>query len=548
MLGRVAGWRPVASQETLALLTSLYFSLMFNGSWWRAFASVTDMDSLHGWTTAAAFFIAITLLQACLLMIPLTHRSTRPVLTLFIVVTAMAAYYMNRYTVYLDADMLRNVLHTEPKEAGELLTAGMFSRLLLTASLPVILLWRVRLVRTGWMRTMLRRCAAMAGAAGIIVLVVGLAFQDVAALMRNHKEMRYLITPGNYVVSLMTVLAGTAKDDGRPRTPVGEDAHSFARAGARPKLLVIVVGETVRAQNWGLNGYARQTTPELAALDVFNFSDVIACGSSTEVSLPCLFSARGRRDYDAADIKHSESLLHVLERAGIRTLWRDNQTGCKGVCDGLAFESFLQADDPDFCDGQRCLDEILLGGLSEKVGEEPRDRVVVLHPLGNHGPSYHSRYPPAFRRFTPACDTSELGDCTQSSIVNAYDNAVLYGDHFLARTIAQLDAMTAFDTAMIYVSDHGESLGEHNLYLHGVPYAIAPAEQLKVPMVWWLSQRWMSSRNVDRSCLRARLSEPASHDNVFSSVLGLMQVRTSAYDPSMDLLSGCTGLATEASF
>src|SRR3546814_945063 len=172
--------------------------------------------------------------------------------------------------------------------------------------------------------------------------------------------------------------------------------------GARPRLLVFVLGETVRAQNWGLDGYLRQTTPQLAAMkDVINFPDVESCGTSTEVSVPCMFSPYGRHDYDAKKIRSHQPLLHVLQRAGVQVLWRDNQSGCKRVCDGLAFESMADATDPALCNGKRCFDEILLSGLQARIRPDGRDRIVVLHMLGNHGPAYYQRYPPAFRRFTP---------------------------------------------------------------------------------------------------------------------------------------------------
>ena len=253
-----------------------------------------------------------------------------------------------------------------------------------------------------------------------------------------------------------------------------------------------------------------------------------------------MFSVQGRRHYDKQAIKRSESLLHVLEHAGIATLWRDNQTGCKGVCEQLAFESFLDAQIPEYCDKQRCLDEVLLHDLKQQVDMRSGDQVVVLHQLGNHGPSYFSRYPAAFKRFIPVCQTPQLGDCSQAEIRNAYDNAILYTDHFLGATIAFLQAQTSRDTAMIYVSDHGESLGENNLYLHGVPYRIAPDTQLKVPMVMWLSSGLVADRGIDTQCLRKTLATPASHDNLFSSVLGLMQVRTETYDRNQDLFAPCT--------
>jgi lipid A ethanolaminephosphotransferase len=248
------------------------------------------------------------------------------------------------------------------------------------------------------------------------------------------------------------------------------------------------------------------------------------------VSLPCLFSPDGRATFDAVRTRRSESLLHVLDHAGVATRWRDNQSGCKGVCAGLPFESTAAA---------HAFDDILLEGLDEAIAAQTGDAVFVLHPLGNHGPAYWRRYPDGFRRFVPDCRTVELGDCTREEIVNAYDNAVLYGDHVVASVIDVLQAQARHDTALLYVSDHGESLGEAGLYLHGLPYAIAPRTQTRVPMVAWLSPGFVDANGLDIACLRRIAGEPASHDNVFDSVLGLMRVATSVYTPRRDLFARC---------
>jgi lipid A ethanolaminephosphotransferase len=229
----------------------------------------------------------------------------------------------------------------------------------------------------------------------------------------------------------------------------------------------------------------------------------------------------------------------VLQRAGVQVLWRDNQSGCKGVCDGLAFDRLADVKDATLCNDERCLDEILIQGLESRIQPSGGDRIVVLHQLGNHGPSYFERYPPRFRKFTPTCESPELGKCSREQIVNAYDNALLYTDHFLAATIGRLKGVQGYDTAMIYVSDHGESLGENGLYLHGLPYAIAPREQMRVPMVMWFSPDFARDNRLDMACLRQRAAKPASHDHLFSSLLGLMGVGTSVYDSSRDLFAGC---------
>jgi lipid A ethanolaminephosphotransferase len=305
-------------------------------------------------------------------------------------------------------------------------------------------------------------------------------------------------------------------------------------------VVVLVVGETARAANWGLDGYARQTTPALARLPVVNFSDVTSCGTNTETSLPCMFAPVGRRDYDEARIRGSESLLHVAARAGVNVTWRDNQSGCKGVCAGLPSESVEAMNAPGLCDGSRCLDEGLLVGLDQKLATARGSQLWVLHMLGNHGPSYFRRYPPAFERFVPACHDDDLQHCSREQIVNAYDNALLYTDHVLASLVAKLQAQAdRVDSVMLYVSDHGESIGESGLFLHGVPYPIAPREQTRVPMVMWLSDGAVRATGVDVACLRQRAEAPAAHDHLFHTVLGLLDVRTALYEPQWDLGARC---------
>lgn len=530
--------------ETLALAASLFFALFCNGPLWAALLQGRPWDAPATWGFAAACLVALVALQWALLLVLLGLRITaKPVLALLLVTTAFASYFMGRYNVYLDPSMLRNVLRTDAKEAGELLGWRLLPHLLLFAGLPLLLLSRVRLHRGRPLPAVLIRLGALLLALLLATGAIWSQFQALSSLMRNQKAVRYLVTPGNYIVSLISVIGADTKSAALPRQSIGTDAQLGPRAkGAKPALLVLVVGETARAANWGLDGYARQTTPELAALPgVINFAQATSCGTNTETSVPCMFSPRGRRDYDEARIRGSQSLLHVLNHAGVNVLWRDNQSGCKGVCEGLPQQVMGAADAPALCDGERCLDEILLQGLAGRLREPPPGpQVLVLHQLGNHGPAYYKRYPPAFRRFTPTCDTADLRACSREQIVNAYDNALLYTDHVLAELIGLLKANAGtVDSALLYVSDHGESLGENGLYLHGVPYAIAPDTQTHVPMIMWLSPGFAQRMGIDGGCLRRRAQLPASHDNLFHTTLGLLDVHTRLYEPEMDITAGC---------
>ena len=534
--------RFAATSDQLVLAAGVFWALAVNRPFFLA--AMRSQSSADGWSWGFVVGLAVILASLNVLLIGLvsTRRSVKPVLALLAVVAAFALHFMQAYGVVLDPSMLRNALRSDVAETRELLSWRMALDLLLYAGLPIALLACVRVQRRPWRRALVSRAVLLGLALATFMSALMWQFQPLSALMRNQKEVRYLVTPANALWSLGSVLAADARGATRPRQPIGLDAApgpSWATR-SKPRLLVIVVGETVRSANWGLNGYARQTTPRLAQLPVLNFTDVTACGTNTETSLPCMFAPVGRRNYDESTIRGSESLLHVLARAGAAVQWRDNQSGCKGVCEGLPTETVNAATAPGLCQGDRCWDEGLLRGLDQRLQEAQGVQVLVLHMLGNHGPSYFRRYPSAFERFTPTCRFDDLGRCTQGEIVNAYDNAVLYTDHVLASLIETLQAnASTVDSAMLFVSDHGESLGEKGLFLHGVPYAIAPREQTQVPMTMWWSDGFGQATGLDRPCMQRRAAEPAQHDHLFHTVLSLLDVKTSLYEAQLDLTRGC---------
>ncbi len=545
--------RPSISTERLIVVASVFWALALNRPFFAAALRAQAPDALTNAVFVGALALMLMALQALLLGLVGTRHTIKPLLALLTLVGALAMHYMQAYGVVIDPSMVRNTLNTDPAETRELMTWSLVLDLLLYAALPIALLFFTHLEVRPWGQRLRARAVLLAGAAGVLVLALLWQFQPLAAMSRNHKEMRYLVTPLNTLWSLGNVLAADARGAARPRQAIGLDAAPGPGWAGRdkPRLVVFVVGETARADSWGLSGYARQTTPQLAQLaqvaPLINFSDVTACGTSTEVSLPCMFAPVGRRQYDEARIRGSESLLHVAARAGVAVHWRDNQSGCKGVCSGLPQDTVSAAIAPGLCDGDRCLDEGLLRGLDERLqtlhGKRGTTQLLVLHMLGNHGPSYWRRYPPAFERFTPVCRQDDLGRCTRDEIVNAYDNALLYTDHVLATLIGTLSAHAGdVDTAMLFVSDHGESLGEKNLFLHGVPYPIAPREQTQVPMVMWWSAGFGRSAGLNPDCLRTRARQPAAHDHLFHTLLALLDVKTSLYEPAFDVTHDCRSL------
>lgn len=552
MAGFRARWhrsRPSLSTEAVVLLASVAFATAYNHAFWRLLFDSTETSGPRTVLLFAALFGIVVCIQFAGLALLLTRRTVRPVLAVLFITTAMACYYMDRYTVFLNKDMLRNILDTDLAEADELLTPELAVHLLLYAVLPMLILAWIRVSARPPRRAVLSRLASVTGALLIAVLLLLTQYRDVGTLLRSHRDARHLVTPTNYLAALYKLGRNALSDPAEPRVPIGLGARRLVPAGdeSKPVLLVLAIGETVRSANFGLSGYARQTTPELSRMDLLVYPRVEACGTSTEVSLPCMFSALGRRRFDEQAIDHQQSLLQLLDRLGYQVVWIDNQSGCKGVCRGLPLEQIPGNADPALCNGERCLDGILESRLAAVANSRKGDLVVVLHMLGNHGPAYSHRYPPAFRRFVPACESLEISHCSTAEIVNAYDNAILYTDHVLADLIRYLQSRTDRDAALVYVSDHGESLGESGIYLHGLPRSIAPKVQREVPMVVWLSPGLERSTRLDPQCLRQGTSAELSHDNLFSSVLGLLQIDTALRDPALDLFSRCRTLAATRS-
>jgi lipid A ethanolaminephosphotransferase len=253
-----------------------------------------------------------------------------------------------------------------------------------------------------------------------------------------------------------------------------------------------------------------------------------------------MFSDFGRNDYSDSKAKHYENLLDVLTHAGINVLWRDNNSGCKGVCERVPTEMMEKLTIPAFCNDTECFDEVLLHGLQEKIDSFNNDGVIVLHQKGNHGPAYYLRHPEAFKKFTPECTSNQVQDCPREQIVNAYDNSILYTDYFLSQIIHLLQHNAdRYNTALLYMSDHGESLGENGIYLHGLPYKIAPDEQIHIPFIMWLSPEFATSFNIDTDCVKQYSTEAYSHDNLFHSVLGMLDIQSNEYDAELDIFNRC---------
>ncbi|MHB1121512.1 MAG: phosphoethanolamine transferase [Ramlibacter sp.] len=527
----------------LTLPASLWMATVANLPLWRELDALHLLDTPADWALAGGLAATMAgLLTGILSLFAWRRWTLKPVIGVLLAMSASAAYFMWTYHVVVDADMVVNVLQTDPQEVRALLNVRMIGALLGLFALPLAVVSWFPLRETTVVRQAGRNVLAVLVSAAAVAAVVVATYQPLASTMRNHKQLRYLMNPLSSVWALGYVAAKPWIRDNSLLEAVGTDAVA-PPATASPPLLVLVVGETARAANFGLNGYSRPTTPLLEREQVISFADASACGTSTAASLPCMFSPLGRTAFDKRPHNY-ENLLDVLQRAGLAVLWLDNQSGCKGLCDRVPHASTRPAD-AGLCAQGECLDELLLKDLEARLAALPPERrargtVIVMHQMGSHGPAYYKRSPPAAKRFLPECTSNNLQECSREQVTNAYDNSIVYTDLFLASVIRWLkEREPSFSPAMLYVSDHGESLGENNLYLHGLPYAIAPDVQKKVPWVTWISPAFAGRTGLSLQCLRTRREVAVSHDNYFHSVLGLMGVRTSVYAPDKDAYLPC---------
>ncbi|VVO27436.1 phosphoethanolamine transferase [Pseudomonas fluorescens] len=530
--------------EWVTLIASALLLTAFNSVLWQHLFAITASDG-KGLVMRVAFGVMILAAFNLVLTLLAFRAVMKPVLTLIFMVSAGVAYFMSQYGVLIDIGMLRNFAQTNATEVRDLLSIKLLVYILLLGVLPSWLLWMTPISYRRWHRELLSKVLVSVASVTVMGGVALINYQGLSSLFRNHHELRLMVVPSNYIGATASYLREQVVSAQQPFVKVGEDAERdpAGQTHARKSLTVLVVGESARAENFGILGYDRDTTPKLnKEVGLIAFTDVHSCGTETAVSVPCMFSNMGRKDYNASKAKNEESLLDVLKRAGLDVIWRDNQSGCKGTCDRVTLEDVSNLKDPVLCANSECRDEILLQGLQHFIDTLDRDTVLVLHQMGSHGPEYFKRYPKEYERFTPVCDSNALNNCSRESIVNGYDNTLVYTDHVLSTLIDLLrNNQDRVDTAMLYLSDHGESLGEYNLFLHGTPYLLAPEQQKHVAMLAWFSDNYQKSFSVDTHCLQLSREKPLSQDNLFHSMLGLLEVRSKVYNQDLDLFAGCRG-------
>lgn len=506
------------SESHFVLVIALFNLLIYHLPLYQFVSNHLDMNTVNG--VATLFVVAVIIFTfsalAFFLVFLISSRLAWLLLVLIILLNAIALYFMLTYQVVFDKSMIANVLNTRASESYDYFHAKLLLYLCFFGFVPIVLMLKCQIQKTKRLRLVWH--ALMTLAISLVLIYANAA--SALWIDKYASQLGRRILPWSYIINL-------AKYHREAAEPVARKQLPPARVTNQAKtVVVLVIGETARAQNFSLYGYSRETNPKLSQADVIVLNDATACSTYTTASISCMLSHTEKHADDF------EPLPSYLNRQGVDVIWHSNNWGEPplSVATYRDKESLVAHCEAVYCD----FDEVLLAGLKQRIESSDKQKIfVVLHSAGSHGPSYHNKYPPAFEAFKPVCQSVALSQCSSQSLINAYDNSILYTDYFLSQVIGMLGTMPNIPSTMLYVSDHGESLGEYGLYLHGTPFAIAPDVQTKVPFLLWMSDSFMNNKRL----YVANFKQQATHSqyHVFHSVMGALSMDSTAYNVDLDV-------------
>ena len=503
-----------------------------------------DLLSAQGLGYAASFVALMIGLLSLIFFIVGQKYLLKPIIIIFIFLSAFISYFTTDLGVIFDRYMIENMLETvkdnNQQEALELLSFPLFFHVALFGALPSLLAILLQVRFKPPVKELLTRIIYVFGMTLIITALILMNFKYITFFSRENRDLRFYITPHFAVLSAVKHVRDITKGED-VFYPLGEDAQQV-KVSKTKSVGIMVVGETARAANFSLNGYHKETNPELTKHQVINFKNADACGTSTAYSVPCMFSFLDRDEYSPKKASEYSNVLDVLTHAGVKVLWKDNNSSCKGVCKRIETINLRVDPDPSspFYNDGEYFDEVLLEQLETYIDSTDSDVLIVLHMLGSHGPRYYRRFPEQFATFKPYCHKSSPQECSREEIINAYDNTILYTDFVLGKAISLLEKnANKYESFLLYASDHGESLGEKGIYLHGLPYILAPEMQTKIPFVLWFSDNYLANHQLDKQRFqqkrKAISKQHFSHDYLSHSLLRLFDVKTDVYREDHDI-------------
>ncbi|WP_083962804.1 phosphoethanolamine transferase [Vibrio litoralis] len=532
-------FRPKVKTSTFILVVSFYFGFILN---YPIVSKVFELgknvpDIWFPYTGPFVLFFAFIIVFS-IVTLPFIIK---PWYGFLFLSSALALYSVQEFHVLFDTSMIENIMETNASEALFYLNVRSVFYFVIFGLIPTLLLMWVKVeFRSSVFRELVSRVILILVSIVFITIIAITTYKDYASVGRNNRYLNKMIIPA-HVYDTYKYIKRNYLTKPLPYTSLGDDAKLLPAKNGKPTLVVMVLGETARGMNFSDNGYSRDTQPYTKDLGLISFKDVSSCGTYTALSVPCMFSNMNRTGYNKAKANAQDNAVDIIAKAGVETLWVDNDGGDKGVAHNTQLIDIDPTKNDALCDGNTCVDEVMLKPAQQFIEKDNKDKLIVLHAIGSHGPTYFQRFPAKFAKFAPWCNRKDIEQCADQEITNVYDNTLVYTDFFLAQVIKQLQGHSQdYNVAMMYVSDHGESLGENGLYLHGTPYAIAPKEQKTVPWLLWLPKQYAKQKLIDKACVKEEAQKSRyTHDNFFHSLIGLYGVDTEAKQASLDLFSNC---------
>lgn len=441
----------------------------------------------------------------------LAHRWTiKPFAVLLTLVGATVTYFISKYGVAVDSSMMQNAFHTDATEVGQLLSTQMIPTVVAVAVLPLALIFATDITFTPYGTYLWGSLKLLGGSLALALLCLYVQYNPI--LRAGNVSNKYIV----YQLTPINVISGTVNATSKSLRPLfRRDQRQIAIDAqvATPGNLVVVlaVGESSRRANFSLFGYTRRdTNPELKQVPDLHLLNAVATRASTLYALPKILEKDGIK------------LTTVTSKAGVPTVCYVNYT----LYDNCAAVGETKV--ANCAHGSKCYDEDVLPLLEKDLAAYKSGyRFVVLHlGGGSHGPLYGDRHPPEFKKFAPTCEDADVANkCTTEQIFNSYDNTILYVDHVLARVIGTLDT-SRVPYVLVYLSDHGESLGEGGNLFHGMPPGMTlPVEQSQIPLI-------VKTSVPVTVAARPEVGQP----DVFDSVLNLFGIE-SRFDKAGSFIS-----------
>ncbi|PCI72686.1 MAG: hypothetical protein COB38_03685 [Gammaproteobacteria bacterium] len=535
------------NSQIITLLFCLILSLIFNLRVETIYLESFPIDNFSSGVKAVAFLTFIFSIQLSLFALFSFFRIQKIFFILFLLVSSSSLYFALSFNTLFNPSMIRNALETDVNEASDLLNFKFLVMFITLGIIPSIIIYKLPISYPSFIKSCALNLILIVSAVILMVASIFPYYADFSSFVRNNeKQLKYSLLPFAPLHSLYRIYHQDFLDN-NPVIKI-KDLNAiidldYKRNRKKPRVMIVIVGETAREHTFTKIFKEFQDKPDFLSLskNLTYFDNVYSCGTNTAASIPCMFSTYGKDTYKRKYKRQYENIVELIDRVGYEVTWRNNNSGCKGICTRINQDPITNENSPHFAAYNHFFDEALVSDLSERIVQSTEDQVIFLHQMGSHGPAYFKRTPKEFKLHQPACESADFANCSQIQIENAYENTIIYSNYVIAKAIDELKTVSnQYDTALIYLSDHGESTGEGGYYLHGLPYFIAPDEQIHVPMLTWFSDGFLDSKKIDSACLKENSHKRISHDNFSHTLLGLLDIRTKNYTKSLDITIECT--------